>query len=201
MIHGSYSRFAQAKWKLQTGGKPISQRKNLFVISASATENLNKRCAPYRDPSVIVQCPGRTIAPQEISIGGLGQLGSDGRLYVALPDGDERDVTPQVSGMDFYTFDIAAQRHTLSVSANGVDLMNAKPELCIGQQVTLLASWDPGLPAGTQDGYRWVASLDYINKIVPGVGEASEHYAFDPTLLTTNPATLWFYKEGSKHIW
>jgi hypothetical protein len=98
----TYTLTAQTKLMLQTGGRALVGVKNLFVISGSATEILNKRAVPpYYGTST------RAIPPQNIQVGALGNLDTNGLLYVTLPDGDP-DVTALVLNKDFYTFSIGA---------------------------------------------------------------------------------------------
>ena len=64
-------------------------------------------------------CPSRhirlgttPIPSASITLGEEGQLGSDGALYAALPDGTTVDVTPTVSGNSFCTFGVSAVGNT-----------------------------------------------------------------------------------------
>jgi len=92
----TYTREAQATMELDTGGKAVPGTQNFYLITGSAT-----------DPS------GNPIPSQLISIGSLGNLDSNGNLWVALPNGDP-GVTPKVPGSNYYTFTIGAIKHTLT---------------------------------------------------------------------------------------
>lgn len=121
-ISGSYScpeylqtekdtenRHAQATMILQTGGKAQSGRQNLFVINASAAQILCVK-APiplWQNPPPPSPPP---ILPQQICVDGQC-LDANGNAYLILPDNSEIDVTPQVDGIDFYTFGITAQKY------------------------------------------------------------------------------------------
>lgn len=71
-------RIADTQIGLSTGGKAIAGRKNLFCLSASATAISDE------------DMPTPTSTPVEsgqIRIGTMGKLGSDGKLWIVLPDG------------------------------------------------------------------------------------------------------------------
>jgi hypothetical protein len=111
-------RSAQTIMKLQTGGKAISKLRNLFALSASATQ-LNPSgsiwdAAPFGtsypngiDYSYVYnQANGTNIPSQNISIGSYGNLNANGTKYLILPDNADIDVTPNVSGVDYYSFNL-----------------------------------------------------------------------------------------------
>jgi hypothetical protein len=79
-------RTADTEINLSTGGPAGSTAKNLWVISASATDTTTG--IPY----------------DQIEIGSYGTLDADGNLWVVLPDNQDLDVTPFVKGKDFLTF-------------------------------------------------------------------------------------------------
>jgi hypothetical protein len=90
----NYHRNAQATIHLQTGGKGKIQRQNLFQLSGSASDMVR----------------GLDILPQDIQI--MGQsLNSSGYIYKVLPDSADEDVTPQVNGVDWYTFGVGEQKY------------------------------------------------------------------------------------------
>lgn len=98
---------SQAFWSLFTGGKSAVGRKNLVALSTSATR--------VSEVIPLGMGPGSTLTPipsPQVKLGGLGNLGSDGWLYVALPDNETVDITPFVAGLDYYQWsDIGAQKY------------------------------------------------------------------------------------------
>jgi hypothetical protein len=105
----TYTRHAQTRLKLQPGGRALPHKMSLFQISGEASEELEKRASP---PFTFNQVP-QGIPSQNIQIGKLGNLGSDGNLWVALPDGGTSvDATPYV-GKPFYIFDATEQKYKL----------------------------------------------------------------------------------------
>ena len=103
--------------KLETGGKSGSQRQSLFCISAAANEWRLLTQAEFGYNGI--HSLGNTtnlgaINPTNIHV--LGQaLDTNGNVYVALPDNTNVDVTPYVSGKDFYTFNLDKQKSHLDL--------------------------------------------------------------------------------------
>ncbi|MGD0207025.1 MAG: hypothetical protein ABSC89_05395 [Verrucomicrobiota bacterium] len=113
-------RGAQAVLKLQTGGKATSRLRNVIGLTGSAVQAI----PTFPDPSftshwgqIWLMCywgdhvSGTNIPSQQISIGSYGNLNGNGVLYKILPDNTEVDVTPQVSGSDYYTFNVSPQKY------------------------------------------------------------------------------------------
>ena len=91
--HVTWRRQAQVVYALNTGGKAIPGVKNLWVISASATNRAVYYWPGYTPWGVDVDA----VPYEQIQIGTLWHLGNDGNLNVLLPDGDP-DVTSKVAG-------------------------------------------------------------------------------------------------------
>jgi len=103
------TRTADTKLRLRTGGKARPRRMNLWVLTGGAEKVVN-----HWEPSPCNPVyPKEAIPPTSITIGSLGKLGSDGRLYVVLPDGanPDVDVTPVVQGLDYYTFNVVGRKY------------------------------------------------------------------------------------------
>ena len=107
----TYTRTAQTKMKLHTGGKAIPARQNLFQITCPAVDiegygveqgTDSKRAQPPFGYGLLSESPA--IPPEKISVGGLGTLKSDGNLWTVLPDGADLPATPVVGGKRFYVF-------------------------------------------------------------------------------------------------
>jgi hypothetical protein len=107
---GNYAVNADTVMELQTGGKGQSSLQNLWQLSGSATQ-YSPTNTGVGGPDVIFL--SQAIATQNITI--MGQSpGSDGNVYVVLPDNTEEDVTPKVAGVNYYTFTNTAQEYTLT---------------------------------------------------------------------------------------
>ena len=110
-------------------------------------------------------------------------------------------MTPKVPGVDYFGFGVNTQEYTLTITANGKDLSVTNPEFCVGQKVSLQATWNPSLPSGTQTSYDWFASLDYLNSWIPPVtSDGSEFPHISPSISTNNPMPAWWYSNGNKHV-
>ena len=176
-----YKRKADAKIKLQTGGKGQSSRQNLFCISGSAVQVIITN-TPYTYQS---------IPAQNIKITGTSKtLGSDGNLYVVEHDNTEVDITPQVSGMDYYTFNVTAQKYTLTLTANGNDLSVINPEFCVGQNVTFSPSWDSN-PGAVDTTAHWHLPGDYKNESY-AYSSTCTSYRLNSDLLTNLSTSCWY---------
>ncbi len=92
-------RKARTSYELHTGGKKVSGRKSLFVLSGSVS-GIGNLFYPELDYDPL----SYPIANDTIMLGDLGKLGSDGLLYKALGDGETHDVTPKVAGRRYYTY-------------------------------------------------------------------------------------------------
>ena len=96
--HQTLKRDAQTTMKLFTGGKKVPKRENLWVLQGSATEVLD----PWSGPAYLPPGSARSVAFTNITLGELGKLGSDGLRYKVLPDGETKDVTPKVDGVNYF---------------------------------------------------------------------------------------------------
>jgi hypothetical protein len=105
--------------KLATGGPPGSRQMNLWCISASATDGST----------------GQMIDYTNISIGGLGNLDTNGNLWVELPDNNPPVVTPTVKGNNNNTFSKPAANEvflrSLTVVSNSATEINATNWACV----------------------------------------------------------------------
>jgi hypothetical protein len=139
-----YTRVADVQYMLQTGGKGMPGRTDLWNLSASATQWKPRATGPES-----VTFDSQPIASQSIIIDGKG-LGSDGRMWRTYAQCVTRDVTVHVPGVDYFTFNLAPQKYhpyiTLStVTTNNVNLDTNTPEVCVGQNVAFQLAFDPSL--------------------------------------------------------
>ena len=103
--HDSYTRSAQTTYHVQTGGRAVPGRQNLWRLSGWASKITDKHATP---PFWFT--PTEAIDPGQIQIRGKS-LDTNGNVYLILPDGQDMDVTPQVSGMEFYVFGVGGQKY------------------------------------------------------------------------------------------
>ncbi len=86
-------RTADTEMKLATGGPLGSKQQNLWCLSAGATDAQTGQPIPY----------------DQISIGSLGNLDTNGELWVVLPDNDPPVVTPKVKWKKNYKFTVSGR--------------------------------------------------------------------------------------------
>ena len=202
---GNFQRSSEAQLMIAPSGQEAAGTTNLYLVYASAMAFSN----PAQD---FGEEPGDLpIAPETLQLNGQTLINSG----ITNDDGSVRGLA-LVSGLaganvplkltapiQAYSFNnMQVTNVQLKVFANGIDLSTNTPEFCVGQAVTNQLIFDPPLPSGTQVSYQWTASLDFIDKIVPPTtNEASTSYFLDLTLLTNNPAPVWWYSGGYKYIW
>ena len=161
-------------WHLQTGGKSLAGRQNLWQL----TNTING------------------ISWGHIAIGELGTAGSDGKLWTVLPDGQDLDVTPYVAGKDSYTFSVGAQKDNtyigLTTGTTNANLDTDTPEVCVGQTVILGADWQGGIPPCTSiDGVWWHLPDKYVNQPI-NYSPNCTTYVKNEDLLTNTAVQCWY---------
>ena len=136
-------------------GRWVRRQKNLWVISASATGYTNL-------PDTV----GYPIPPEQISIGGFGNLDTNGNLYVMLSDNDPADVTPRAPGNNECTFTVNGQKYTLVHQTEQPALTNTnrnRTTIGVGEQVDF-----SGMPSDTMwsvSGRRSICNKRKLNYI------------------------------------
>jgi hypothetical protein len=182
---GQYDREAQTTLKLSTGGRSEVRRNNLFVLAGGADLILDKKALPPYEGNT----PKRPIPNEQVTIGALGTLGADGRLYKALPDNATYDVTPKVSS-DFYAFRLTQQKHEVQMNANdhplGHKSLTENAGFCVGQKVIysiqLIPPLDPGLI--TAQNHQWLIPETMVNaseEFCPAIGDPLQGSYFKTT--------------------
>lgn len=205
---GSYTRSADVQVMLQTGGKSGSSRQNLFQFSASANENYPSPGYVNSPDTLFVNMP---ILSQTIQIMGKN-LGADGYLYTTLPDNISQDVTPQVPGVNYYTFleGIGKYHPSITVSTSTVtaNLDDTTPEICVGQQVTFTLGWDSTPPnvVGADTLQGWTLPAKYVNQpfyYSTASSPACQSYTINNAFLGNNPTYCWYVNKpgGTVSVW
>jgi hypothetical protein len=192
-----WTRQAQATLKLDTGGKP--GRQALYRITASACAILYEKWQPWReyDPPTI------DVPPEMIEIGGLGRLGSDGNLYVVLPDLISVDLAPRVEAYPNYQFWAAAPGYRLQITAQGnicLDSMTLQTNahFIVGEKLTLAGTWSEAPPGLKTKDCKWTLPGTYVNKSEQPYPAGSVNWTSDASLLT-NETTYGWWVSGEKN--
>lgn len=194
----SSTRSAQTTWKLFTGGKKSVRKENLFVISGSATEMLQRPVVPPF-PST-----SKTVPFEDITVGDMGKLGSDGRRYIILPDGETKDATPRVDDKEFYNFGSGASKHKLKIIVNGSCTLEPEQVVscanyCVGQKLTFSPHWltpVDGIDETTSQ-YEWDLPGNFVNESSHPCATCSVDWKKNPELLKQKTTPAWWASGGS----
>jgi len=162
------TRHAHAHMKLLTGGKSGSTLQNLFGFNASATQ-----IVPVKAPSPLTlgefPDPDIPVPFQKIKIINKA-LGNDGNLWVTLPNNSPPiDVTPQVDGVDYYTFTETAQKYTLHIVVNysnpiWPDHVPSYDTYCVGEFLNFDPYWLPNPPPVSDAVSHWTLPGTFVNE-------------------------------------
>jgi hypothetical protein len=155
------TRRAQASMVLKTGGRSIHHSDlNLFVFNGRAQEVFER---DWNDPNV----PSYEVSSERISIGPLGRLGYDGKLYKVLADNQTIEITPNVESSEFYHFEVQATKHRLITKANGVTLDRRRvvneAKFCVGQKIILTSDFEPEVYGIRHTDFVWRLPDKYVN--------------------------------------
>jgi len=161
---GSWPNYYQASWsessardvRLYTGGSATRKKQGLFNLSASLTYQSVLDTNRLGDwdvlywPSAFIPflspaSPPVGVPSQQIALGAVGKLGSDGHRWVARSDGREIIITPKAPGTSYAGQLPSAQKYTPYISANGTDLRTTAPVFCVGQHLTFQLAFEPTL--------------------------------------------------------
>jgi hypothetical protein len=200
------TRHAQTRMRLQPGGRAVPGVRSLYCLNGWAKDVeavSGKRAQP---PYPLAQYGSMTPLFEEANlpdetIGSLGALGSDGNLWVTLPDGGTPVDATLNAPRNFYAYSLSSQEYKLTLTASSsttnADLSTTTPEFCVGQTIYLQASWSPGLPGGTQKWAEWTLGGDFIDNFYypSGYSNPSLIYTNDPNYLTNESAQAW-WKSG-----
>ena len=160
-----YTRTADTAWELLTGGKGVSQKQNLFCLSATATEILGKMLpAPMGPPDGPLKgIPATAIMIDE------QPLGSDGNQWRLYQDNTPHDVTPRVGNNDYYEFTIGATKYKLYIQAAGSvplqpDHVVRSANFCVGQSLNFTPIWRPSTPPFYDATAKWTLPGNFVNE-------------------------------------
>jgi hypothetical protein len=197
------SRHVEAKMQLQTGGKAGTGRLNLYCLNGTATQI---PCVKWPLQLLLTgESPPATpvppILPPSIALGGLGRLGSDGNLWLLLPDGTNLDVTPTVAGVDYYTFTETPTEYKMTVTANDtpLDPVAINVTNCVGQKVVFKLAFNPPLPDGVliTNQNNWVLPGKYVNATKWFQADFPPDGGGNYNITTCDPVTTWTDSGGS----
>lgn len=178
---------------LRTGGQALPGQQNIWVIWATASELLNP--ASYYNLEFV------PIPPSQITVAGQ-ILDANGRVYLALPNNAEVDVTPMAPGCDYTFSGPSATEYLPQIQANGIllDPVKTNATFCVGQQIafSFILNTPYGMPCLTTNLLcNWTFPDKFVNSIIPNP-PGSTIYTNNPSLLvTTNASCTNWYVNGS----
>ncbi len=172
--------------KLFTGGKALRQSPGLFDLSAGLSYQdcldsaVSSWCASYEIGEFLwPDYPPVPVPPEDITLGALGPLGSDGHLWTVQPDGIEIDITPQVLSCRSAHALAASpnvatatdgslptqQKYEPVITANGItldpDSVTNGADFCVGQGITFAIAGAPPRYLGAEA--KWTLPGTYVN--------------------------------------
>jgi hypothetical protein len=174
---------AATQMKLYPGGKAGVGRQSLICLTVGAQENGTPTGFAWHNTSFM------NIPSSAIQVLGK-QVGSDGKLWVALPDNTPRDLNLFIKGKDHYNAWAWPAKYVPYITANEVRLDPGETTStnCVGQKLVFKLAFDPALPEEIQSAtYQWVLSGKYVNAWEEYTGMAFNNYR----MTTCHPPTNW----------
>jgi len=133
--------------RLFTGGSAVRRSQGLFDLSASLTcesvlyspvEGWSERYPQEEfEPFLLPASPPVTVPPEQITLGALGKLGSDGHLWTTQPDGQELLATEMAPVISYEGPLPDAPKYKLVILCNGVPATNTPNTTIVGQKIAL----------------------------------------------------------------
>ena len=141
-----------------TGGAPNETGDGLFFLTASVSKSLEP--LPIARPGYYYSYP-----PEQIRIGGMGKLDTNGYLAVTLPLHSQVPATAHVETKQ-YQFDVQGQRYQLIPQCVALVPTNrARTTIGVGEQVKVFLS--PALPWPAYSNVNWTTTAGSVS---PKVG-------------------------------
>jgi hypothetical protein len=220
----SWGEASSRQVRLFTGGKGLRQSQGLFDLSAALTVE-SVVDADVTDWNVFhtgggLMLPGLppvAVPPQQISLGALGTLGSDGNLWTLQPNDLETIITPEAPVTSFEGQPPpgpplpTAQKYRLYILANGTplaeDYVAPQAKYCVGQYLGFSPMWRPVVPPGiSNQAVQWNFDGNYVNDSwqlctnnpafpVP-IYYGSVNYTNNPAMLTNQNTHAWWVSGG-----
>lgn len=213
----TWTESSQREVRLFTGGNAARQQQGLFDLSAGLTWDTeldpgvhdwgeNHPVGGFLIPAV----PPVAVPSEDITLGALGPLSSDGHLWTVQPDGIEKIITPQVlscrsalaaSASPYVATGTdgslpAAPEYKLMILCNGVPATNTPNTAVVGQKIALTCKLVPdGGPQITN--YQWTIPSYAISNFVADVNTGRVFEAFSKT---TSNCNFYWVDGGNKQV-
>ena len=191
---------ARTRMKLFTGGKAPVSRRNLFEVDANATEILRPPL-DYGTGYPWWDVAGKAVDNASLQVAGKS-VGADGKLWLALPDNSDLDLTVVAPGKKHYDAYSTALKYKLHILANGYPLAENHVTLgahyCVGQYLQFDQVFTPSLSITPQfSPIQWILDGQYVNtNVAPASSDDSGYYTNVPALLKTPSIHAWWISGG-----
>ncbi len=176
--------FMDTRIELATGGKGLSEEKNLFVLGVAVSE-VQRRDDP---PGYV------TIGPvPNSSITVLGEHpDGDGKIWKMIADNRAEDVTPVVSSpYTNYSFVVVPQKVKLQIFRGSADIAGTFQTVWVGEPINLQCQLNPSV--GTLSNIQWTIPGTSFSNYVAGasLGKVFRDYS------RTNATVGFIWIEGT----
>ena len=217
----NWSESSDREVRLFTGSNACRQRKGLFDLTASLTReseldpNVPDWGELYQSGGFLSSAvPPVAVPSEDITLGGLGPLGSDGHLWTVQPDGIEIVITPQVSSCRSAQALAASpnvatategslpqdKKYKLAIYFGGQDVTDTDVAALVGQIITLTCGLVPS-DGPTITNFQWtVPSTALSNFFVSSDSLQTNGYPVPLTEKTTNTVRFCWVDPGAKLV-
>jgi hypothetical protein len=173
--------------KLFTGGKATLPAMNLFIFNGHANAEV---VDGFFVPTSVAPGSHGSVGCANITLGGLGNLGSDCTLAKALQCGLTMDVPVSVKGTNNYKgYGVGMSPFFPHITANEMDLRTNTPEFCVGQQVTFKLK---GLPDYVNMVGNWKLPGEFKNEPYQYSSTCTSYRINDNLLKNTDTTSCWY---------
>jgi hypothetical protein len=129
-------------------------------------------------------------------------VGSDGNLWVALPDNSVQELNLNATGVLHYDATATPTKYELGISANGITLSNdvvaAGANFCVGQDVPFTVSGWPTDGSVIATNFQWTLDGTFVNDQTNANANSSDNYFENQNLLANNAVltNCWWVSGG-----
>ena len=195
-VAATYSESSSREIRLFTGGRATRQKQSLFCLSASLNQEQYLDQSGMPDWTALYWSghflgDGQGVPTNQISLGNLGTLGNDGKLWTVLPDNREIIITPGAPVPSFDGNLPGQQKYNLAISFNGTDVTDSNTTVIVGQQIALTCALkdDSGDDlTSSLSNFQWTIPGFAISNYVPTLASGIVYTSFP-----TNNANVVFY--------
>jgi hypothetical protein len=129
--------------------------------------------------------------------------GSDGMVWITLPDNAPMDMTVTANGFHHYNANASPTKYRLFVQANTAllqpDRVVPSAKFCVGQYIPFSPAWSPSEPPGIQSKLiKWSFDGNFVNDHSQANSHSSDNYFMNSDRLADESTHAWWVSGGSK---